>query len=697
MGLSDEGTLLCNWKVERGTLTDGRTLRFPESSLTLWQGASEVAVPLSCDPPDLDWHVEVEAGGQTDAGLSWRRVGNTLYLSSRYAGLDTPQATLVLRSWDGFLSDRLEVTVRYVPGDFSRYNWDPPTYWMEFGSISFPDVAEEGAVRFRCGDTDWLVGGSDTVPRMAYDAGSGVRFYFHPAGNRVYLRYEQPGLAPASIRLSRGQQERILSVPPPRTSSFAPVDPVLLETGDRYYNEENGRTYDAVLRLSLCGDDGADLDLSRFAVPEAWLAAKGAEHDAAARYGDVVEAFCEGLDVQSPDSGGIWCTEGASPWYGFYYESAGASRYACCTANNALGVFYFYGLNAGGADRKTLPWRICSDSLTMEERTMTIIAAFPAQRHLGTIVNYQLAPGSLRRLYTPIDFTDGGRYDAPTAGDVSWDVMHARIDPSLPVPSSISFPRSDAYSTGMSVGSERISFDPVSSGSYPSCGAFVLTGTGRNPHSGRVMTGLYTLDVVLYLSVGASVAFMRDPRTLNDYIAVCFVPFCELSDSAHAGYWENLRSIPTDRPVTIGWCANMTCATSTVRRIPTDLRIMWWKPLSGCGELLQIALPEGADVFVRQADGAFQIGIHGTEASVDCVEGLDEVFRIGAKEGFDNADLLFLSAPETDAAAVFADIRFIDAVGGVKIGHDGLPSGAQGGKEQGGRDAGTVFPLCAMV
>ena len=542
--LSDEGTLACNWKVERGSLTEGRTLRFPQSSLTLWQGAAEVALPLSCDPPDQIWRLEAE-GGLPDAGLSWRTEGNTLFLSSRYVGLGTPEATLWLRSWDGFLSDRLDVTVRYVPGDFTAYGWDPPVHWMEFGSISFPDVDEAGPVRIRCGGADWLMG-SDATPQTAYDAASGVRFYYHPAGKCVYMRPEQTGLAPARILLSRGQQEREVLVPVPRVPAFAPADPVLLETGDRYYDENADRYYDASFRLSLCDAEGNDLDLARFAIPEAWLVARGWVHDAAARYADVLEAFCEGLDVQSPDLGGIWCTEGGAPWYGFTYTSAHACNYSCCTAGNALGIFYLYGLSSGGLDRKSLPWRVCSDSLCMEEGTMTIVAAFPAQRYLGTVINYQVAPGALRRLYTPIDFTDGGRYDAPSAGEIDWDVMHARIDPSLPVVASIASPRYDEYSAGLSVGSDRLSFDPVSTGRYPSCGSFVLTGEGRNPHSGRVVTGLYTLDVVLYLSVGASVCFVRDPKTLNDYIAVCFSPFCENADSAHAGYWE---SFPASVPV----------------------------------------------------------------------------------------------------------------------------------------------------
>ena len=41
------------------------------------------------------------------------------------------------------------------------------------------------------------------------------------------------------------------------------------------------------------------------------------------------------------------------------------------------------------------------------------VKAFPSQRNLGEIHNYQVAPSTLRKDSVPLDFTEGGKYDSP--------------------------------------------------------------------------------------------------------------------------------------------------------------------------------------------------------------------------------------------------------------------------------------------
>lgn len=543
LSLTDEGTLQCSWKVEMGPLSEGRTLRFGTSSAVVWQGGAETEIPVVSTPESLSWEIEAEDPVAAEAaGLNWRVQGARLLISSLYTGTGMPAARLRLRSWDGFLTDFLDVSVRYEPDSFTDYVWEAPRYLMEWGSISFPSATQASPVRFLAAGSEWAVGDPRQEPQTAYDAESGVRYWFIPDENRVYLRLERAGLPPASVRMSRGAQARTLTVPSPRIATFPRSDMLLYEAGDSSYDEDRNEYYDRVMYLSLEGGDGSPLDLSRFAVPDPCLRAEGLAEDDGHRFRDVVDCYCSGLCVESAEAGSDFDEDCA--WFGGAYHSASSLGYACCRANNALGILYFYGLDTGGADLRTLSWRIRSDRTAMPSSVLSVQAAFPAQRHLGSCYNYQLAPGDLNKTVTILDFTDGARF-LPPSGDIAWDVSHAHVTPSLPIRDSYQFPRHDRYSAAVSLAADRLSFRPAELGYYPSCGAFVLSGSVTNPHSGRVITGVYTLDIVLWLSVGASVAFVRDPISLNDYITCGFAPFCTLSDPSHAGYWEDFpASIP---------------------------------------------------------------------------------------------------------------------------------------------------------
>ena len=100
---------------------------------------------------------------------------------------------------------------------------------------------------------------------------------------------------------------------------------------------------------------------------------------------------------------------------------------------------------------------------------------------------------------------------------------------------------------------------------------------------------------------------------------------------------------------------------------------------------------------VCKTDNLAQVSLQRAVPPVYLVKRLDEILGVGSKKSLDYPNLVFLAAPETDAAGVLFHIGSVDVVGSVEIGNYSLPVGAQSGQKQGRGYSGTVLTLGTVI
>ncbi|GEM_PF-6892136 len=146
---------------------------------------------------------------------------------------------------------------------------------------------------------------------------------------------------------------------------------------------------------------------------------------------------------------------------------------------NSRLCFNFYGKSVHSNSRLTL-----SNQLFSQLVDYTVTPAFPGAGYLGRFYNYELAPNSLQSSYCT-HLPEG------TTTHASWTTP------------------SDCYLNVSGGGVVSFGF-PLSGLAYryPAFGEQEISGSVTNPHTGRVISGYYSFDVVLYLPLMASEAIL---------------------------------------------------------------------------------------------------------------------------------------------------------------------------------------------
>lgn len=158
--------------------------------------------------------------------------------------------------------------------------------------------------------------------------------------------------------------------------------------------------------------------------------------------------------------------------------------------------------------------------------------AFPEWRYIGEYENVQFSP-SAPSLVTPISFVGSNGTSIPTPHAV-WDVRHGKFDihdMGDRLEKVWNSGRIDGYSKDIQMSADRLSF-PEAPVSGLCCGPMVCRGQVTNPVSGRVISGYYTLDLVMRLSVGVRIS--ADGHETS----YCFTPFTKYASQEYYDLWE---------------------------------------------------------------------------------------------------------------------------------------------------------------
>ncbi|MBO4465710.1 MAG: DUF4906 domain-containing protein [Bacteroidales bacterium] len=514
LSLSDSGTCRSSWKVDMDNLDDDRVLAFSNSQQVLMQESGWTQIPLTVSPPDLSYSVSLT--GPDEPVMEAKVENGRVYVRGIYYGDLRPTSTLTVTSWDGRVSASILLTLSYQMGAFENYSYLRPDYPGQYGYLQLTNVSESDPVRVETGQWNTTIAGYKSASENIeyhYDAQNHVEYYVAHNQRIVYIRMLQAGGATTYVQMTQHHTRTKLLMSGVVNPGLAIDDSFVSEAGNRQYSGLHSLYYDTVTPVYLLGKNGARLDLESFKIPLALLTYKNKSSSQQDRVSDFLDLY------------GAPSISGGGANYGFLNATiAGVGCEEIAQSGNLASV-YLYGLTDFGTSNPTYA---INASLTMASGvvisasgTITGKPAFPSQRYLGSVYNYQIAPGSLRNSSSSIDFTSGGDYLDPTFNNVTWSIVHidggACDNPSA----AYSAGTADKYSTGASVSGSSLSFSEISSTVFPACGALGLRGTVTNPHSGRSYTGYYSLSLILYLSVGCSVVFENSKMYVN------FKPFCD--------------------------------------------------------------------------------------------------------------------------------------------------------------------------
>lgn len=523
--LTDSGTLTPSWKVEITDYDDTRTLKFSSDELVVWQGGAAstcqvLAQTGNGDPGDVKYALTADPDELEAAGLSYTLSEGTLSVSTSYIGTSEPSAHIVLSSWDGWKTDTLTVRVAYTPGAFSSYSLQRTRYSGQWGRFDFPTASASSPVIFKVGEKSFSVG-SQSGAASFYDSASHTAFSYVPKSRRVYYRADSStGVGGCSVHLQQSTSFAEVFLPAARTPEYLLEDLILDEKGTDYY-----------VSLYLSDENGEALPLEGFAYPAELLALEGRDpSDDRERFADFADEYAGSI---------FWEWKGAedadfseledNPWWGLAFV-ADVNSEPSIANDGEVAQFKFWGLEALGDKAMSGTLRLTNEYFSycpVSEIPLTVNPAFPDQSYLGEMTNYQIAPGDLRSGSAEVPFKAGS---APDKSAV-WKIYDAYYTPDDTPAESLKTDSDRHYLASMS--GRTMNFKAPTVGSFPACGAFLLEGKVRNAHSGREITGYYTLDVSLYLSVGVQVDFS------DQDLLYSFVPFCEYSAKEYSDIWND--------------------------------------------------------------------------------------------------------------------------------------------------------------
>ena len=520
--LSDSGTIRANWKSSLGELDDQRELAFQQASQTVMQGDGWTQVPVTVSPPDMAFYPSFS--DSDDPIMEAKVEGGKVYVRALYDGDQRPKTTLTVTSWDGRHSSSTELTLDYVLSPIPGMDWSFPKFYGQYGWMSFPSASAERPLTVKV--VGWSVTLGPDRPGMSdwecyYDLSNGFQYYVVHSLRKMYIRALKKD-AQMYFEVSQYKSRSNVLMGAVAMPELHVSDGIISESGNRKYDSSAALYYDDDLSVWLSDSSGNRLDMEDFAVPEALLSYKALSNTVSDRMSEFQSLYGP-LEVESSSVFG---------------ERTLDITTGSMLAEDDVARVSVYGTADYGSNTPTYPVRVSVNPANGEtlsaEGTLTGIQAFPSQRYLGVYYNYQIAPASLRSSSFEIDFTSGGSRRPPSTYGVAWEVVHADgSDYDIPE-MAVSEGVADDYSKGASLSGFTMSFAPMAYDRFPACGVLGLSGRVTNPHSGKTYTGVYTLDVILYVSIGCQIDYMPEKK-----LGISFVPFYEGSIPENSTIWSD--------------------------------------------------------------------------------------------------------------------------------------------------------------
>ncbi len=496
---------------------------------------------------DLCTYIEVGAEFDSDSGIT----GNAIYRfflgqdnTTDFNVLRNVESTVTLKITEdglGYESWRIDNSeVEY--GDIT-YVLNAPTYVGQWGTIIFPEATEEHPV------TISFNGESITIPsdsschlgELSCDAPDLIVYLPSTSENTLYTCQGS-----RIITLSVAQYKKTLELPVVVESTIywaaesEALGGFLDDTGIEILDD--GAALE--LNMYLQAPDGTIFNPNEFAAPEA------------------VRAY---LDPKRD------CPEAISPMY-WYFEldpvvtsSVGVCSYDynnktaldTCGDENYLFVVNLYGKKLSG-DEAAEGTLTCTQYHVpgTKDYPIKVYPSFPNQRHLGETTNYILALNSDLSSITTSTFTlfedyKGtqnakwyiGRGSEYSDGDNEKDIGVLATDVGKALVS--------AKVSGKNI---TLTYSaPANIGQYPylAGGTYHIRGEVYNPYSKETIVGDYSVNIILYMVVGAEVDLYLDEQAntaSNTIMDFTYLPVVSRLDAADEEAFRDLWEL------TCQWC-----------------------------------------------------------------------------------------------------------------------------------------------
>lgn len=475
------------------------------------------------DKAALCTYVEMSAGFDGSYGLS----GTVLYRF--YLGQDafsdfnivrnTENSVVLYLTEDALSRLSWRIDSSDVTANDLRFILDAPDYAGQWGSVRFPDADTENPVSVEWkGETVMIPSEravhlgvvEDDAPTLLVCLPSDPQTLYYCSGSRKDVLEVSCGIHSAEIEIC------------PYNDLVWAVD---TDTSGSGVLSGNG--------ISIC-EDGSDLECCFFLVDE--------------RIGEIIDPriFLMPEPVRKYLSEFRPCPDCNSHLYWYYLVDTGFDdpgyadvridmEYKPALSENGETFLYMGYVYALEEYRETDEGTVmtCYQSFFSRENEcrVKIYPAFPSQRHVGMIYNMQLAPGSLCERDAEIFLYEKGtgnaewkilkgkKYSEGDSGKSDGEVLLYQTDPLI----SVNEYEGTLYLTFLEP-PDLASLDRLAGGRYH------IRGTVRNPYTGRVINGDYSIDIVLYIAVGTDVRFYRGYEAdlpSGTYLDFSYVPVIE--------------------------------------------------------------------------------------------------------------------------------------------------------------------------
>lgn len=522
LSLSDDGTLKSSWKASLDDFSDERQLYFDSPSYTVYQEDGWTKLPLTIYPSDMTYYASI-SDEQIDGSLDIRTSGGDVYVKPLYEGNAYPTATVKVVSWDGRQTSELQVDISYHQGKFTQYDARIPQCIGEYGYITFGEASDDVEIITSGGPVWNLDDGSLQDWQTYYDEASHDRLYLNPESRTLYIYRESAG-GESSINIRCFKSTKIFALSSSYKMQIKANDGFITESGC-YNKTDSGQYYDSLISLYPAYSDGSQVSITNFRIPDELL---------------------EYLGLSGLES--AYSTYDKMYGYSYLYADWGSKghyipgimiltqRFDFYESTGKIAEFRVFGKDDLVQDQIfTLTFKLSGSGQTTTAK-LRCIKAFPEQGHLGEVYNYQVAPGDMRSLSSAIPFDSD---EAPSKYNTTWTVRHSCSDVNTILEYAYNEGVEDVYSASTSVQDNALVFTPMKAKSFPSCGHLVLKGVVTNPYSKKSYTGYYSLDLVLYVSVGCQFDYIYNTDTKTTKLGVSYVPFCEFSTKTLSTEWTD--------------------------------------------------------------------------------------------------------------------------------------------------------------
>ena len=522
LSLSDDGTLSSSWKASLDDFSDERRLYFDSPSYIVYQEDGWTRLPLNVYPSDMTYYASV-SDEQIEGSLDIRTSGGDVYVKPLYEGNAYPTATVNVVSWDGRQTAELEVDISYRDGRFTQYDARIPQCIGEYGYITFGEASDDVEIITSGGPVWNLDDGSLSGWQEYYDSASHDRLYLNPESRTLYIYRESAG-GESYVSIRCFKSKKIFALPSSYKMQIKANDGFITESGC-YDKTDSGQYYDSLISLYPAYSDGSQVSITNFRIPDELMEHLGLSGLESA-YSTYEKLYSYPYVYSDWGSKGHYIPGYAVLTKRFdFYESTGKIA--------ELRIFGKDDLVQDQIFTLTFKLAISGQSTTSQVRC---IEAFPGQGFLGEVYNYQVAPGDIRSLTAAIPFSSE---DVPSKNCTVWEVRHSMCETDAGAQNAFAQGSADIYSACTSVVGNGLSFTQMKTTSFPSCGHMALRGTVTNPYSKKTYTGYYSLDLVLYVSVGCQFDYIYDTDKKTTKLGVSYVPFCEFSTNALSSVWTD--------------------------------------------------------------------------------------------------------------------------------------------------------------